>query len=444
MSERYYTSPHRQDSTVPSKNVYIDNYRDSGFVDDYNEVTQRGSRPSFLRQNSIKNDRALVLRERNRQHTRTFSPTRDRDADKRIERREVVRERPFNDPSRPRSPSPVRSRERVRDEEIIIRRRSQSPTPAQPSPLKGVQVVLGPDQSSLNTTVHLELDIEGDVESHLEEFSRLKRLGHFHAAEQYFQSNLHDYLDVPPVAIEYAEMLLLQGAYKRLKELLLRKELTQPQQPRSRSPSPPNDRGLAVNRGTRGQSYYHDGRSSPVERTRTRIVEQEIVERERVRSPPPPPERVRARVVETRERARVPSPSPVRTVQRYRVGQNNRVERERSPSTPPPPPPRSILRERFVERERERSEPPEPDQTYSVKRVYQGATIESDAERFDLAFRLLESLSQVYSEGWLRRGLATAREAKEELLLHRSQKHKADESELSSTEVFSEIFHPGE
>jgi hypothetical protein len=122
--------------------------------------------------------------------------------------------------SRSSSPTIPREREVIYERE---RERSESPLD-RTSPLKRVQVVLGPD-STLDTTVHLELDIEEDVEGQLEELSRLKILGHFNVAEQHFQTNLRDYSDVPPVAVEYAEMLLQQGAYKRLKELLLKQEL---------------------------------------------------------------------------------------------------------------------------------------------------------------------------------------------------------------------------
>ncbi|RAK98288.1 uncharacterized protein BO80DRAFT_165888 [Aspergillus ibericus CBS 121593] len=71
-----------------------------------------------------------------------------------------------------------------------------------------------------DTTIHYEMDIVEDVGSHLEEFSHLKRLGHFHAAEQYFQDSLSDFMGLPPVAIEYADMLVEQGAYKRLHHVL--------------------------------------------------------------------------------------------------------------------------------------------------------------------------------------------------------------------------------
>lgn len=81
--------------------------------------------------------------------------------------------------------------------------------------------VLSPS-STRDTTVHFQMDIQEDVESQLEEFSRLKRLGHFAAAEQYFQNYLAHFLPLRPVVNEYAEMLLEQGAYRRALEFLSR------------------------------------------------------------------------------------------------------------------------------------------------------------------------------------------------------------------------------
>jgi hypothetical protein len=71
-----------------------------------------------------------------------------------------------------------------------------------------------------DTTIHFNLDIEEDSEEPLEEFSRLKRLGNFKAAGEFFQANLFGYIeDSPYVAVEYADMLLEQGDYERLFEL---------------------------------------------------------------------------------------------------------------------------------------------------------------------------------------------------------------------------------
>jgi hypothetical protein len=142
-------------------------------------------------------------------------------------RREREVEREVETFSRPRKPSPsppviVRERE-------LIRERDREPG-SQPSLMKGTHAVLGPS-SIHDTTIHLQLDVEEDLETHLEEFSRLKRLGSFKDAEEYFQTNLHEFINVPPVSVEYADMLLTQGAYKRLKALRQKNELKRPPGP---------------------------------------------------------------------------------------------------------------------------------------------------------------------------------------------------------------------
>ncbi|OBT53955.1 hypothetical protein VE04_04747 [Pseudogymnoascus sp. 24MN13] len=69
--------------------------------------------------------------------------------------------------------------------------------------------------SPRDTTVHLELDVEDDVESRLEEFSRLVRLGHFKEAELHFETHLFDHNDLEPVLLEYSDMLLDRGNYTK-------------------------------------------------------------------------------------------------------------------------------------------------------------------------------------------------------------------------------------
>lgn len=412
MSTRYESrdynveSPRREVSTTPRKNVYYD---------DYEDFRAPRRQPSFLqRSNPVRNERALVLRDRTRSRpTRTFSSDRDRRADSWdigkaggyctadpatygsgvIERRqrspspvrirerilererspsppplERVRERVVERESEREQPAPVIINNRVYDEIGLDRtNRPRSPPPApviinnriyeerEISPvrdgasLKGVQVVLGPE-SDRDTTVHLELDIEGDVESQLEEFSHLKRLGNFTAAEQYFQNDLYEYLDVPPVAVEYAEMLLQQGAYQRLKDLLQKQELKAPVPPRSGASSP---------------------RIAPV----------------RVAGPV-----TRGKDPEIEERPVPPRPQPVDVVD-------------------------------------------EP--SYAITRIYQAGKIESDAEKFDLAFRLIEVTAQMHSQGWLRRALSGVDDAEQKFYMHRRRKRRLEDSSLSSTEVKS-------
>jgi hypothetical protein len=81
------------------------------------------------------------------------------------------------------------------------------------------------ETTNRDATLHFELDVEEDIEGKLEHFCRMKRLGHFKDAEEYFQNYLLDQIDNLPIAVEYATMLLEQGAYKRLDELIQDGEL---------------------------------------------------------------------------------------------------------------------------------------------------------------------------------------------------------------------------
>lgn len=122
---------------------------------------------------------------------------------------------------------------------LVLRQQNVSPShPQELSSLKDASLVWTPSNPQ-DTTIHLEMAIEEDIESYLEEFSRLKRLGNFTAAEQYFQSHLSDYLGLAPVAVEYADLLLEQGAYKRLNEMVRRKDLACPKEPDPRRGTTP-------------------------------------------------------------------------------------------------------------------------------------------------------------------------------------------------------------
>jgi hypothetical protein len=94
--------------------------------------------------------------------------------------------------------------------------------------LERVQTVWCPTTKQNDVTLHFSLDIADDIEGLLEEFSRLKRLGHFTEALEYFDANLQTHLDLPLVAIEYADLLAEQGAYQRLRELRLDRTLESP------------------------------------------------------------------------------------------------------------------------------------------------------------------------------------------------------------------------
>jgi hypothetical protein len=101
-------------------------------------------------------------------------------------------------------------------------RRQRPPHPPRPVfSLTGAHTVWSPSITR-DVTIHFELDIADDLEDLLEEFSRLKRLGHFRTAEKYFQASLHEFAEFPPVKAEYADMLLEQGDHKRLHEMELR------------------------------------------------------------------------------------------------------------------------------------------------------------------------------------------------------------------------------
>lgn len=73
--------------------------------------------------------------------------------------------------------------------------------------------------SQKDVTLHFELDFADDIEEHLEELARLKRIGHFHDAADYFATNLQQHLNLPLVMIEYADLLQEQGAYRELLDL---------------------------------------------------------------------------------------------------------------------------------------------------------------------------------------------------------------------------------
>jgi hypothetical protein len=65
-----------------------------------------------------------------------------------------------------------------------------------------------------DNTIHFSLDIADDIEGHLEEVSRLRRWGHFQEANEYFAETLEHHLDLPRVALEYADLLVDQGSYQ--------------------------------------------------------------------------------------------------------------------------------------------------------------------------------------------------------------------------------------
>ncbi|KAJ8119429.1 hypothetical protein O1611_g10615 [Lasiodiplodia mahajangana] len=58
------------------------------------------------------------------------------------------------------------------------------------------------------------MDLEEDLEEHLDELNRLSRLGHFSSALEFFNENLRHHIDNPYVLVQYADLLLHQGDFK--------------------------------------------------------------------------------------------------------------------------------------------------------------------------------------------------------------------------------------
>lgn len=87
-------------------------------------------------------------------------------------------------------------------------------------PVGGYQLVLRP-QNAKDCTVHFEMDIEDDLEVQLEEFSRLKRLGRFGAAQELFQRELAEHTYSLPILVEHADLLYDQGDYRGFSDLVL-------------------------------------------------------------------------------------------------------------------------------------------------------------------------------------------------------------------------------
>ncbi|RYC58064.1 hypothetical protein CHU98_g8144 [Xylaria longipes] len=87
-----------------------------------------------------------------------------------------------------------------------------------PSPEPEIRVnrevdgILTPNSGDL--TVHLTMDLEEDLEHHLNELNRLSRLGHFLSAKEVFKENLQHHIDNPYVLVQYADLLLHQGDLK--------------------------------------------------------------------------------------------------------------------------------------------------------------------------------------------------------------------------------------
>lgn len=87
------------------------------------------------------------------------------------------------------------------------------------SPRPGLFQTVLDNNHDQDVTVHLELPIHDDLDDELEEFSRLKRMGDFRAAKNFFDGCLREHHDHPYVFIQYAEMLLAMGDYGAFESL---------------------------------------------------------------------------------------------------------------------------------------------------------------------------------------------------------------------------------
>ncbi|KAL2812219.1 hypothetical protein BJX63DRAFT_432846 [Aspergillus granulosus] len=101
----------------------------------------------------------------------------------------------------------------------IIQRVKEPQRQEIPPEFTTAQTILTPDNSK-DATIHFDMDVADDVGALLEEFSRLKKLGHFQAASLYFDEHLRAFTDIVPVTIEYADMLIEQGVYQQLDDFL--------------------------------------------------------------------------------------------------------------------------------------------------------------------------------------------------------------------------------
>ncbi|TGO67202.1 hypothetical protein BOTNAR_0046g00040 [Botryotinia narcissicola] len=85
---------------------------------------------------------------------------------------------------------------------------------------KGVEAVWNMD-STQDVTIHLDFECDEDIEAHVEELSRLRKLGDFEAALQYIESCPDECRNNMEFAVNYADILLMQGDldYKKLERL---------------------------------------------------------------------------------------------------------------------------------------------------------------------------------------------------------------------------------
>lgn len=73
--------------------------------------------------------------------------------------------------------------------------------------------------SNTDVTMHLTLDVQDDLDSALDNLSRLSRLGDFKGTTSLFHETLESHLDKPQVLIRWTEALLRQGDYRSVLDL---------------------------------------------------------------------------------------------------------------------------------------------------------------------------------------------------------------------------------
>ncbi|KAM7192387.1 hypothetical protein V8F33_008400, partial [Rhypophila sp. PSN 637] len=80
------------------------------------------------------------------------------------------------------------------------------------------------DPSKKDIIFKMSMPIEEDFQPGLDEFCRLRRLGHFEDAEQQFQHTLKNLQGMPYVLVQYCEMLLAAGRYTSFRAVSYRKK----------------------------------------------------------------------------------------------------------------------------------------------------------------------------------------------------------------------------
>ncbi|KAK1961526.1 hypothetical protein LY78DRAFT_662032 [Colletotrichum sublineola] len=117
-----------------------------------------------------------------------------------------------NGPPRPkREPVPGQKRE------VVTRKRDNMESEKEPHADKPFFHI--DPKAPQDVTLHLEMDVTEDIEEELEEFSRLRRMGHFNAAKQYFEEHLESCIDNAYVLDQYGQFLLEISDIHTLTEL---------------------------------------------------------------------------------------------------------------------------------------------------------------------------------------------------------------------------------